>query len=134
MRAVASLERRSTESPQLVFPSQGALPVATSNCPFAGSTTAPARPQIAESLVAQLAGSSSPVRLEQSEFHTCRSAPAGLMIATWPWYGGASPIYPPVVAITCPFAKLSAAAIFSREGRFVIDTPHALWPSATASL
>ncbi len=56
------------------------------------------------------------------------------MTATWPWYGGASPMYPPVVAMTWPRAKFSADAIFSREGRRVIVTLHAAWPFATASL
>ena len=60
-------------SPQLVEPFHGPFPVATSSWPFAGSTIAPARPQIAESLPPHERGSSSPRRFEQSEFHTCRS-------------------------------------------------------------
>src|SRR5262249_40108462 len=49
-------ESRISESPQLVFPSNGALPVATYNAPVERSTTAPARPQIAESLAPQVLG------------------------------------------------------------------------------
>src|SRR5579862_858090 len=102
---VASAERRRTASPKFVVPFHGALPVATSRLPVNGSTTAPLRPQMAESLAPQDGGSISPFRFEHSEFQTCRSLPlAPSMIATWPWYGGASPMYPPVVAITRPFA------------------------------
>src|SRR5436309_11104334 len=102
---LASGARRSTASPQFVDPFHGALPVATRRSPVDGSTTAPERPQMAESLALHVLGTRSPARLEHSEFHTCRSRPpAPSMTATWPWYGGASPMYPPVVAITCPFA------------------------------
>ena len=90
---VASGDRRSAESPQFVFPSQGALPVATRMSPFAGSITAPARPQMAESLAGQVEGTISPVRFEQSEFQTWSSFPlAASITATCPWYGGASPM------------------------------------------
>src|SRR5581483_1910178 len=102
---VASGARRSTASPQFVDPFHGALPVATRRSPVDGSTTAPERPQIAESLASHVLGTSRPLRFEHSEFHTCSSVPfAPSMTATWPWYGGTSPMYPPVVAITWPFA------------------------------
>jgi len=39
----------------------------------------------------------------------------------------------PVVAITCPFAKFIAAAIFSRAGNRVIRVCQSTWPSATRS-
>ena len=44
---------------QLVLPSHGPLPVATKMLPVAGSITAPARPQIADCVAAQLSGSAS---------------------------------------------------------------------------
>ena len=73
-------------SPQFVLPFQGALPVATSTLPVAGSTTAPERAQIAESLASQVDGSSSPVRFEQSEFQTCSIRPfTWFSVTTWPW-------------------------------------------------
>src|SRR6266508_5371060 len=128
----ASPDRRMSESPQFVLPSKRPLPVATSRSPLAGSTTAPERPQIADIVVEQLAGAIRPRRSEQSEFHTCSTLPpAGSTIATWPWYGGASPMYPPVVAIRRPFAKLSADASFSRSGSCVIDTRHDARPVRT---
>ena len=49
-RASPSADRTSIESPQFVWPSHGAFPVATRSLPLPGTTTAPARPQIAESL------------------------------------------------------------------------------------
>src|SRR5437763_2983732 len=102
---LASGARRSTASPQFVDPFHGALPVATRRSPVDGSTTAPERPQIAESLASQVLGTSNPVRFEHSEFQTCSSLPlAPPMRATCPWGGGASPMHPPVVAITCPLA------------------------------
>src|SRR6185437_14287250 len=52
----ASGESSSTLSTQLVFPSQGPLPVATSRLPVSGSTTAPDRLQIAESLALHVLG------------------------------------------------------------------------------
>jgi hypothetical protein len=53
--------------------------------PLAGSTTAPARPQIAESLAAHVDGWINPLRLEQSEFQTWSSLPFDALItATWP--------------------------------------------------
>ena len=85
-------ESRSTASPQSVRPFHGALPVATRRSPLPGTTTAPARPQIAESLDGHDDGTISPCRSEQSEFQTCSSRPlAGARITTCPWYGGASP-------------------------------------------
>jgi len=86
-------DRTSTASPQLVRPFHGAFPVATRRLPLCGTTTAPARPQIAESLAEHLEGTRSPCRLEQSEFQTCSSRPfAAAMTTTCPWYGGASPM------------------------------------------
>src|SRR5439155_17042679 len=76
----ASGASRSVESPQYVFPSKKPLPVATSRSPVAGSRTAPARPQIAESLSGQVLGTSSPARSEQSEFQTCSSLPLAASI------------------------------------------------------
>ena len=66
----ASGERTSTLSPQFVLPSKGALPVATSRSPVAGSTTGAERPQIAESLAGHVEGWMIPCRSEQSEFQT----------------------------------------------------------------
>ena len=43
-------------SPQFVLPSNGALPVATTSVPFEGSTAAPLRDQIAESLASHELG------------------------------------------------------------------------------
>ena len=81
----ASGDRRRTLSPQFVFPSNGALPVATSRLPVAGSTTGAVRPQIAESLASQLDGWISSWRSEQSEFQTATMRPvAGLRVTTWP--------------------------------------------------
>ena len=60
----------STLSPQSVDPLNGALPVATRIRPVPGSTTAPARPQIAESLAGHVRGTISVWRSEHSEFHT----------------------------------------------------------------
>ena len=72
----------------------GAFPVATSIRPVSGSITAPARPQIAESLAGHdFGGSISPWRFEHSEFHTAVIRPlARLIVTTWPWYGGMSPM------------------------------------------
>ena len=76
-------ERRSTESPQSVLPSKGPLPLETNRAPLPGSTTAPDRPQIAESLLEQLLGAMRPRRFEQREFHTWSNLPlVGSMTAT----------------------------------------------------
>ena len=45
-----------------------------------GTTTTPPRPQIAESLSAQLEGVISPVRFEHSEFQTWRMRPVAASI------------------------------------------------------
>src|ERR1041384_117637 len=42
-------------------------------------------------------------------------------------------MYPPVVAITRPPARLSDEAIFSRAGSRVMAVVQTTWPSATAS-
>ena len=55
MRA-ASGESTTVLSPQSVLPFHGALPVATTRVPFEGSTAAPFRDQIAESLDAHVLG------------------------------------------------------------------------------
>ena len=89
----ASDESTSTLSPQSVLPSNGALPVATTSVPFAGSTAAPFRDQIAESLDVHVRGTISACRSEQSEFHTCAIRPVDSdIVTTCPWYGGASPM------------------------------------------
>jgi hypothetical protein len=60
--------------------------------PFAGSTAAPFRDQIAESLEPQVRGTINACRSEQSEFQTCAMRPLPSdSVTTWPWYGGASP-------------------------------------------
>src|SRR5439155_24858154 len=115
-------------------PFHGPFPVATRRRPF-GSTTAPERAQIAESLDRHELGLISRWRSLQSEFQTWTIAPVvARNVTTWPWYGGASPMYPPVVAITSPRDTVSAGAIFSRRGRSVIAVDHCSRPSATASL
>jgi hypothetical protein len=59
----------------------------------ARTTTAPARPQIAESLDPQVGGFWIRWRPEQSEFQTCRIFPfPAAMTTTCPWYGGVSPM------------------------------------------
>src|SRR5262249_8701198 len=86
-------ESSSMLSPQSVEPSNGALPVATSRSPVDGSTTAPERAQIAESLDPHDDGWITACRSEQSEFHTATMRPfARFSVTTWPWYGGASPM------------------------------------------
>src|SRR6266404_1454500 len=64
-----------TLSPKFVLPLDGPLPVATSRLPVAGSTTAPERAQIAESLALQLDGWMIACRSAQSEFHTWTTCP-----------------------------------------------------------
>ncbi len=82
----ASGERTITLSPQSVLPLKGALPVATTRSPFAGSTAAPLRDQIAESLEPQVRGTISACRLLQSEFQTCAIRPVRSdIVTTWPW-------------------------------------------------
>ena len=81
----ASGERTRTLSPQFVFPSKGAFPVATRMSPVAGSTTGAVRPQIAESLASQVEGWITSWRSEQSEFQTPTILPfLGLSVTTWP--------------------------------------------------
>src|ERR1700692_3780496 len=101
-RRLASAVSSRALSPQLVCPSHGAFPVAISSLPLPGSTTAPARPQIAESLVGhEDGGAIRKGRSEHSEFQTWLRRPVWRLISTTcPWYGGASPMYPPVVTIT----------------------------------
>jgi hypothetical protein len=82
-RRAASGDSSSTLSPQFVLPFHGPLPVATSRRPVDGSTTTPARAQIAESLAPQELGSINTWRLLQREFHTCTIAPFdGLSVTT----------------------------------------------------
>ena len=82
----ASRVSRSTLSPQAVFPSYGAFPVATRIRPLPGSTTAPARAQIAASDSGQLDGSMISSRSEQSAFQTWTIRPLARSIeTTWPW-------------------------------------------------
>jgi hypothetical protein len=64
-----------TLSPQLVRPSKWPFPVATSRFPVAGSTTTPARAQIAAPLWPQVRGTSSTCRLLQSAFQTWAMRP-----------------------------------------------------------
>src|SRR5712691_4661523 len=66
-RCAASGDSSRTLSPQFVRPFHGPLPVATSRRPVDGSTTAPARAQIAESLALHVLGSISACRLLQRE-------------------------------------------------------------------
>ena len=86
-RRLASGVSSNTLSPQSVDPLNGALPVATSRRFVSGSTTAPARAQIAESLAGQeLGGLIRRWRLEHSEFHTWAMRPLlRSIITTWPW-------------------------------------------------
>ncbi len=92
-RRDASGESTSVLSPQSVLPFQGPFPVATTIVPFAGSTAAPFRDQMAESLDEHELGRISVCRFAQSEFHTCAIRPVRSdIVTTWPWYGGASPI------------------------------------------
>src|SRR5690242_1427890 len=89
------------------------------------SITAPPRPKIAESDLGQLAGLRRWCVPEQSEFHTPTFLPVfSEMITTWPWYGGWSPMYPPVVTYRRLPWTFSAAAIFSRAGRVVTRWGH----------
>ena len=68
------------------------MPVATSQRP-PGARTAPARPQIAESLAPHELGTMIRRRSEHSELKTERMRPDAASIeTTWPWYGGASPM------------------------------------------
>ncbi len=70
-------------SPQLVRPSHFAFPVATKMSPVVVSITAPARPQMAESLSSHEAGSISSCLSLQSEFQTWSNPPlAASRIAT----------------------------------------------------
>ena len=73
-----------------------------------------------------------PVGAERVPDVSNRPFPAA-MTATCPWYGGASPMYPPVVATTRPLSKLSEEAIFSREGSFVIERRQTACPVETES-
>src|SRR5581483_11692097 len=124
-----------TLSPKSVLPSYGALPVATTRLPFAGSTAAPLRDQIAESLEWHELGRMIVWRSAHSEFHTCAMRPlAAPIVTTCPWYGGASPMYPPVVAITSPLDTFSDDVIFSRVGSRVMRTVQTTWPFAASSL
>ncbi len=60
--------------------------MATSSSPFDGSTAAPFRDQIAESLDEHVLGRMIAVRSEQSEFHTCRMRPVfSAIVTTCPW-------------------------------------------------
>src|SRR5262249_28385068 len=82
----ASGDNSRTLSPQYVWPSHLALPVATSRFPLPGSTTTPARAQIAESLSGQVDGWMIACRSLQSEFQTWTRRPEPASIAaTWPW-------------------------------------------------
>jgi hypothetical protein len=61
--------------------------------PLPGTTTAPERAQIAESLDPHVDGWMIRWRSAQREFQTWTMRPfAGLSVTTWPWYGGASPM------------------------------------------
>ena len=89
----ASGESTSTLSPQSVLPFHGALPVATTRSPFAGSTAAPLRDQIAESLDAARARHDQRVPVRAQRVPDVRDAPVDSnIVTTWPWYGGASPM------------------------------------------
>jgi hypothetical protein len=89
----ASGESISTLSPQSRRPSHAPSPVATRRFPVAGSTTAPERAQIAAPLSGHVLGSIRPARSLQRAFQTLTIRPVRLSIAaTWPWYGGASPM------------------------------------------
>src|SRR5262249_55734241 len=66
----ASGASASTRSPRFVLPSHGPLPVATSRLPVSGSTTAPDRAQIAESLALHVLGTINVRRSLQSELKT----------------------------------------------------------------
>src|SRR5205085_11372541 len=117
------------------FLSKRPLPVATSRLPVPGSTAAPERDQIAEPLSAHDDGLISACLSLQSAFQTRTSRPVEASIAaTWPWYGGVSPKYPPVVAITSPRERLSAVPSFSREGSSVIATDQRMRPEVESSL
>ena len=71
-------------SPQYRRPSKRALPVATSRLPEPGTTTAPERAQIAESLCGHEDGAISVWRSLQSEFQTCTIRPRREIVTTWP--------------------------------------------------
>src|SRR5581483_4354843 len=89
----ASGESSITLSPKSVRPSYGALPVATKRFPVDGSTTAPERAQIAESLERHVDGRMTPRRFAHSEFQTWTMRPfLPSSVTTCPWYGGASPM------------------------------------------
>ena len=76
----------STLSPKSVLPFQLPLPVSISSRPPPGSTTAPPRERIAESLCGQLVGTMIVWRFEQSVLKTRRNLPLAREIsATWPW-------------------------------------------------
>jgi hypothetical protein len=84
-KRAASGESTSTLSPQLVRPSKIALPVATTRLPLSGSTAAPLRDQIAESLVLHELGTMIERRSLQSEFQTCAMRPVRSdIVTTWP--------------------------------------------------
>src|ERR1051326_3918045 len=78
-----------TASPQFVPPSQGPLPVATKRSPVVVSTTAPARPQMAESLPRHDDGSRSaawsPEKLsDEAIFSRAGSRVMAVVQTTWP--------------------------------------------------
>ena len=82
---LASGESSSTLSPQSVVPLNGPLPVATRMSLLPGAMIAPARPQIAESLSAQVLGAISPGRFEHRVLKTCSIAPVlRFRVTTWP--------------------------------------------------
>src|SRR5438552_4312685 len=131
----ASGESTSTLSPQFVLPLKGPLPVATTSVPFEGSTAAPLRDQIAESLASHELGVMIAWRSLQSEFQTCRMRPVRSdIVTTCPWYGGASPMYPPVAMITSPRLTLIDGVIFSCVGSRVRVVVQSTLPSETRSL
>ena len=67
-------------------PSYGAFPVATTRLPLSGSTAAPFRDQIAESLLLHEVGRMIEWRSLQSEFQTWSIRPVRSdMVTTWPW-------------------------------------------------
>src|ERR1700683_4872469 len=87
-----------------------------------GSTTAPPRDQMPEPEYGHDVGAGKPRSPLHSELKTFVAPSRKRTLTTWPLYGGASPLYPDVVAYTYPFATLSAAAAFSVCGIRVMRT------------